>query len=376
MLSLIAPEELVPGSWRAYGMARPTVPLSGALRLMDETTVIVGDYRWLPFRIDPGSGRVTFVQADRDAHRAVTFLDDQLLGQATETKELPLEALAPAAAELPPSTCHFIFHSAFCCSTLLARALDVPGKAMALKEPLVLNDLAQTALAAGDAAAVRDPLKLVVSLLGRPFARGETTIVKPSNVANPMIDQILELQSESKALLMSSELPGFLRSVAMKGLWGRIWARKTMAAMNRLPHLDPDFSEAERWAHSDLQVAALVWLDHRAQFAKLLSRLPAERVMALDSATLLDDPARAIGAVGDFFGLGLLPDEVEAIARGPVFTQDSKRHDEAFDAGRRRDEHAAIGGVLAEEIGMVAQWAQTVADHAGVPMQLPRPLVG
>ena len=49
--------------------------------------------------------------------------------------------------------------------------------------------------------------------------------------------------------------------------------------------------------------------------------------------------------------------------------------DEAFDAGRRRDEHAAIRGVLAEEIAMVTQWAQSVANHAGMPMQLPRPLV-
>jgi len=342
---------------------------------MDEVTAIVGEYRWFPFRFDPDSNRVTLVRADRDAHRAVTFLDDQLLGHATETKELPLQALAPAVAKLPANDCHFIFHSAFCCSTLLARALDVPGKAMALKEPLALNDLAQAALAAGAPGAVRGQLELVLPLLGRPFGPGEKTIIKPSNIANPLIDQIMDLRPATKALLMTSALPEFLRSVAMKGLWGRIWARKTMAGMLRLPHLQPGFSDAERWEHSDLQVAALVWLDHRAQFVKLLSRLPAERVMSLDSATLLDDTARAVGAVGEFFGLGLLPDEVEAIARGPVFTQDSKRHDEAFDAERRRGEHAAIEGVLAEEIEMVAKWAQSVADHAGVPMQLPRPLV-
>jgi hypothetical protein len=342
---------------------------------MEEVTAIVGDYRWFPFRLDTGSNRVTFVRAERDAHRAVTFLDDQLLGHATETKELPLQAIAPAVAELPSNDCHFIFHSAFCCSTLLARALDVPGKAMALKEPLVLNDLARAALAAGPSASVRDQLELVLPLLGRPFGPGEKVIVKPSNVANPLIDQIMELRPATKALLMSSELPEFLRSVAMKGLWGRIWARKTMAAMHLLPQLPPRFSDAERWEHSDLQVAALVWLDHRAQFVKLLSRLPADRVTSLDSATLLDAPTRAIGAVGEFFGLGLSPDEVDAIAGGPVFTQDSKRHDEAFDAGRRRDEHAAIEGVLAEEIEMVAKWAQSVADHAGVPMQLPRLLL-
>jgi hypothetical protein len=182
------------------------------------------------------------------------------------------------------------------------------------------------------------------------------------------------VRSATKAVLLSSELPDFLRSVARKGLWGRIWARKTLATINRLPHLQSGFSEAERWEHSDLQVAALVWLDHRAQFTMLLARLPADRVVSMDSATLLNDPAGAVGAVGEFLGLGLSPDQVKAIASGPVFTSNAKRHDEDFDAEQRCDEHAAIGGVLAEEIEMVAKWAQGVAQFAGIPMQLSRQL--
>ena len=36
---------------------------------------------------------------------------------------------------------HFIFHSAFCASTMLVRALDVPGSAMGISEPVILNDM-------------------------------------------------------------------------------------------------------------------------------------------------------------------------------------------------------------------------------------------
>ena len=147
---------------------------------------------------DPGSNRVGLVRADRDAHRAVTFLDDQLLQHSSDKKELPLQAFAPAIAQLPAAPCHFIFHSAFCCSTLLARALDVPGRSMGLKEPLVLNDLAQAALAAGTPAAVRAQLEPILSLLARPFAPGETTVIKPSNVANVLIDQILDVRPTSR----------------------------------------------------------------------------------------------------------------------------------------------------------------------------------
>lgn len=343
---------------------------------MDEVSAIVGDYRWFPFRLEPGGSQLRLVQADRDVHRAVTFLDDQLIKESSATRLFPTAALAPAVAKLPASECHFIFHSAFCCSTLLTRALDVPGKSMGLKEPLVLNDLVQMAVASGSPSAVRGQLELVLALLARPFGPGETTIVKPSNLPNLLIEQMLELRPASKAVLLSSELPDFLRSVAKKGLWGRIWARKTLAILNRFPHLESGFSDAERWEHSDLQVAALVWLDHRAQFGKLLARWPRDRVASIDSATLLDEPARALGAVGEFFGLGLSRQEVEAIATGPVFASNSKRQDEAFDAARRADEHAAIGGVLAEEIELVTQWAHSVADFAGVAKELAQPLAG
>jgi hypothetical protein len=148
-----------------------------------------------------------------------------------------------------------------------------------------------------------------------------------------------------------------------------------MIFINRWPHFQAGFSESERWEHSDLQVAALVWLDHRAQFASLTGSM-AGRVASLDSATLLDHPERALQAVGDFFGLGLSSQDIANIVGGPVFANNSKRQDEEFDAERRRHEHAAIAGVLAEEIAMVATWAESIADLAGIPRQLPQPLLG
>jgi hypothetical protein len=342
---------------------------------MNEVTAIAGDYRWFPFRLDASGTSVAFVHADRDDHRAVTFLDDELFRRSGDSRQVPVQELVPVAQALPANPCHFIFHSAFCCSTLLARALDVPGKSMGLKEPLVLNDLVQAAMAAGEPGVPNSSaLAPILSLLARPFAAGETVIVKPSNAANPLIEQIMGARPASKALLLSSELPDFLRSVAKKALWGRIWARRSIVAVNRWPHFQPGFSEAERWEHSDLQVAALLWLDHRAQFSALAGQLGG-RVASMDSTILLNDPSRALRAVGDFFELGFSPEEIAAIVGGPVFAKNSKRQDEDFNAQRRRDEHAAIGDALAEEIAMVAKWADSVADFAGIPKQLPQPLL-
>ena len=342
---------------------------------MSEVIAIAGDYRWFPFRLDASADSIAFVRADRDDHRAVTFLDDELFRRSSDSRQVPVREMAPAAEELPINPCHFIFHSAFCCSTLLARALDVPGKSMALKEPLVLNDLVQAAIASrAPGLPGGSALAPILSLLARPFGATETVVVKPSNAANPLIEPIMATLPTSKALLLSSELPDFLRSLAKKALWGRIWARRSIVAVNRWPHFQTGFSDAERWEHSDLQVAALLWLDHRAQFTALAGRL-GNRVASMDSTVLLNDPSQALRAVSDFFGLGFSSEVIAAIVDGPVFARNSKRHDEVFNADRRRDEHAAIGDALAEEIAMVVKWADSVADFAGIPKQLPQPLI-
>lgn len=341
---------------------------------MNDVQAIVANFEWLPFRLDTRTSSIAFIRADRELHRAVTFLDEQLQKAASEGRLVKLSELS-SVTNSDRGACHFIFHSAFCCSTLLARALDIPGKSMGLKEPLILNDITQELLAGGPVAAVRPMLQVALGLLARPFASGEQVVIKPSNAANPLIEEIMAVSPGSKAIFLTSALPEFLRSMAKKGLWGRIWARRQMATHDRIPQFQTGFSEAERWEHSDLQVAALGWLHQRAQFARALNALGASRVASLDSAALLANPARALAAVGDHFGLGLARHEVDEIVRGPIFSKNAKRHDEGYDAEQRRAEHDAVGALIDEEVELVVRWAESVAQFAGVPMQLSRPLL-
>ena len=96
---------------------------------------IARDATWLPHRYDPGHDSVHFVKVTREAHRAATFLTDDHLPTSSEPVVVRrAEAIAEAS---PPAPLHFIFHSAFCGSTLLARAFDIEGVAMGLKEPVI-----------------------------------------------------------------------------------------------------------------------------------------------------------------------------------------------------------------------------------------------
>jgi hypothetical protein len=91
---------------------------------------------------------------------------------------------------------HFIFHTAFCCSTLLTRALDIPGVSMGIKEPGVLTHFAY------DSALGRQPpgaiaaLSVTLDLLSRPLSPGETQIIKPSTPGNHLMPQMLHASAQ------------------------------------------------------------------------------------------------------------------------------------------------------------------------------------
>jgi len=80
---------------------------------------------WHPHDVDFVSAQFRFVVTDREAFSRSTFLDHRAAfpgdrGFAVEF-DVVRELLAPASASLPAA--HFIFHHAFCGSTLITRCL-------------------------------------------------------------------------------------------------------------------------------------------------------------------------------------------------------------------------------------------------------------
>ncbi len=330
----------------------------------DDPASLMSDPEWFPAHWERARDIVRFVHLPREQHAQLTFLADEYIGP------LELEAASATIAELrgteapavPPP--QYIFHSAFAASTLLARALDVPGVVMGLKEPAILNELAE---AMRSNALPRDALAAIVTLLARPFASGEKIVIKPSNVANLLAPALLELNAGSNAIFLYAPLPRFLRSVADKGLWGRRWARRLHALAARDTRIDFGLSSGDQLELTDLQVAALAWLVQHAQAVALITAFPG-RVRTVDSEQFLTRRAETIAAVADHFGFPL--DEIRSreIAGGPAFATHSKEIGRAFDPEEPLQPKAAIP-VIDEEILMVAQWTRSVADHAGIPLE-------
>lgn len=325
---------------------------------------VLRDASWLAHRFDPGNDTIVFRHVDRAAHAKATFLTDEYLGE--EANPFVIRRAEAVAGAPEPAPVHFIFHSAFCCSTLLARAFDIPGLAMGLKEPVILNDIVGWRHRGAAGRDVAEALDNGLKLLARPFGPGEATIIKPSNVVNGLAPAMMGLRPQSKALLLRAPLPIFLKSVAKKGMWGRLWVRDLMTKQLREGLIDLGFEQADYLELTDLQAAAVGWLAQQALFARMVEQF-GERVRTLDSETLLDNAEAGIEALALFFGIDIDADRRKAILQGRAFTTDSKTG-AAFTRAQRESGYDEAARHHADEIEKVLVWAEAVAKNAQVEL--------
>lgn len=334
---------------------------------------LVSDAEWLPHRYDEAADAFRFVHAPRAVHRKAPFLTDEFLPGADRPTAIA-RAEALAAVSGAPAPMHFIFHSAYCCSTLLARAFDRPGAAMGLKEPVVLNDMVGWKHRGAEPRRVAMVLDGALRLLARPFTPGEAVVVKPSNLVNALAPVMLAMRPGARALLLHAPLPVYLASIAGKGMWGRLWVRELFTKIARDGMVDYGFSPEEYLRQTDLQIAALGWLAQHALFARLVERFGAERVRTLDSEALTAAPIAAMTRLAELFGLGWSEATVAEVVAGDAFTRHSKS-DRAFGAGERGEDQRNARAAHAEEVAMVARWAEEVAERRGDSLTLGAPLL-
>lgn len=331
---------------------------------MTRAADIAADPAWLPHRIDVSARQVEFIRVPRDTLGERGFLADRdpPAGERALVGWDDLRSMRPAAGQL-----HFIFHTAFCRSTLLVRALDAPGVAAGLNEPGIIASLVN----AGDAAGPL--LGPVLELLSRPHAAGEVVVVKPTNHANRLMPALLRAAPQARAVLMSNDLPVFLRSVARKGLMGRNWGRKLFLELQSYAGMDFGMDPRETFAMTDMQAAGLAWLLNQRFFAMHLGGqvqgVAPDRLRTLDGDRFDASRGETLAATFSHFGM-TVPDGLPAqLAKGPVFSQHAKLGGDF--AG---DDTAGVDPRLKEEIAQVGQWVGLIAQQAGLRLPLPQTL--
>lgn len=327
---------------------------------------IVADPEWLAHRYDEQHDAFQYRHVTRARHAEVPFAIDDYLGKEENPVVVRRDEAASLLGEQAPV--HFIFHSAFCASTMLVRALDLPGSAMGISEPVMLNDMAGWRKRGADVRKHATVMNDVLGQLSRPFGPGEAVVLKPSSVFNGLAMGALHIRPAAKALLLFSPIEEFLLSVARKGLWCRLWARELLEGLLQEGMVDLGFEPRDYFRQSDLQVAGVGWLAQHHLFHRMAKHYGAGRIATLDSETLTHEPAASVAKVAAYFGLK--DQDVAAYSEHPAIMRNSKSG-ESFSLGQRQADQDRAREAYGDEIEKVAEWVRVVGERQGIALKLP-----
>lgn len=312
------------------------------------------DPAWFPRRLGFAHDAAVFTRTTREELSAQPFLVDECWDRSqADSAALPLQAVRQAPK--PERAPGFIWHTGFCCSTLIAACLDWPGLSVSLKEPVALVDLAK-ARSAGDLRADGVLTQGLVRLLGRSFDPGGLTLVKPATSANGLIDAVST--SCGPMLFLHVSLRRFLLAVAKGGEDRRFFVRSLLS--DRAMAHGAVFSLHEVTVVTDMQAAAVVWRLQMREFRAVAARLGPERTMLLDAEDFLRDPPGVLSRLDGFFQIGLGPERIAGIVDGPKMRQHAKAPHLRFDADHESRALAGAERSLGVDLQGLEAWSARV----------------
>lgn len=316
-----------------------------------------------PIDIDVDSGDFLFASVAAERIADAPFLDARLGVDPATAQRVHWRAL-PTASRRPSAS--LLFHTAFCCSTLLARTLQAPPRVVALKEPACLSRLAGAALHAPPRQ-LDVPLARALDLLARPWMDGGRCVIKPTNQANNLLPDMLRL-CDGRALLLHSSLQDFVISCLKKLPAGERplrWMAQQLIKDTRLQQ-----RLGVPWDHPFhvVEACVLTWYAQIERYADALAADHGDRLRSLDMQSLLADPLATVTACAKWLQLDL--DATTLAERVQVeFQRDAKHPERAYDAGRRADESRRIATEHAGLLDAVIGWArEVIAPLARVPL--------
>ena len=346
---------------------------------MNDLESILSDPAWFPETMDTGRDVIRFARVTADGLRATPFLDQRMAPIVSDRRDLRLSEAMTAWRTNKARKTHipaFIFHSAFCCSTLLARAMDMPGTCLSLKEPDILMGLANAIRVDENLMRNVDAqnrlVDFVFGLLGRRFKTGERILLKPTNSANNLLSHALRVKAPT--LTLYGDLRSFLVSVIKKGEPGRGFVRLQYNIFSLDPGALGTIQQRQAMGFTDLQVAALIWRHQLEGFTSQLANPRSGHPASLDFRELLAEPAASLAEISKHLKFRHGREALSDIAHGSVFKQNSKDAQEEYDSARRDEEEAALEARHGETLDLIVPWANNITLDRALSLPLPNPL--
>lgn len=315
-------------------------------------------------RFDFESNHASFIQMNRQSFKTSPFLDNRidrisdLVTKIDQEEYLTLEDSA-----LRKKKCKFIFHTAYCCSTLLSRALDIDNKTLAYREPISLHQLAvmkrRPEMFSADQFDSWDKyLRFTLQMLSKTWGKKEIAIIKATDSCNNIIVDIAAVIPDS-SLLLYSKLEDFIAS-NLKSDGRRRFLKNFVMRSSKDAYSFPVVSSINANILNDAKSAVYVWMVQMLSYEATVKR---SHCKTLDAANLLDRPQHYLSSLSQYFELDLNHADIEGIIQGPAWNRHAKISEKAsFSSEDRLKEKTNVISQNKSDIRAAIQWAYKLYD--------------
>lgn len=326
---------------------------------------IVNSPEYLAYKFNFESENVEFLPINADEIRKVSALKHEYIDPGRKLIPVPLGQLSSMAQtkgdSIQASPPRFIFHTAFCASTFLSRCLDVKGVSTALREPQILLDAANAKRLQWRARTThmdyRGLIKLALVLLQKHTRPFESLVIKPINSVNNIIDELMQITGDSRALMLYTDARNFMLSTLRKGEGGKHVVRAMFDLLRcDFPHL-ANLSLSAMIHMTDWNIILTLWRLQIEQAEHALKQHAPRNLMAsLYGEELIHEPKAAISEANQFLQLGLSVQQIAAIVESDESKQDAKVSGQRFSVQKREETYRSLESFYGAELEQVYRW--------------------
>lgn len=289
------------------------------------------------------------------------FLDTRIEARLDEVVRCSIAQAA--VAPVPTGPIAWLFHTSFCGSTLLARALHLAPFTVALKEPLVLRRLADARFRGRSLDGLVDPC---LRLLGRPWHPGGAVLLKPTHVALNLAVDLLAATPGSRAVIVTCSLEEFLISNLKKPASSKAKIPELIERMLSATSFVRRLPPAALPPPDLLCAAGLQWAATRELVHEIVAQAGAERVRVLDMQPLLTTLPDTVAQCARWLELPVPADAVAAHARA-IGARNAKAMDTPYGPERRAYEASLLVHEHGLALRQALRWLEAVVLPAMTP---------
>jgi hypothetical protein len=321
-----------------------------------------------PLRVSLEENALIFIDAGEADYRRASFLDPRGFPADARIWQASLSDLMVAfdAAELRGRWC-YLFHTGFCCSTLLSRCLEAFSDLFVLREPMSLHGLEDQISGIGggwsrerwDAALV-----LLMGLLTRTWTTGQSPVIKSDCV---LLFPTLLQSYPGPCIVLSCGVRDFIASV-LGCPTRRAWASRRLSQMMKTaPIMNLQVSFDLPTPPNPAESAALLWWWQNRIFREAASAYPTVRMYFLSAEGFLENPAAHLAA--SLKTLGAYSRALEPSLLDQILNHDAKDPERPGSAAQRTAKlaanHSLHGATIEDAIRTASAWIGADVESGG-----------